>query len=224
MRVASILLGVALDEGLVTKLPGAEGREQVWPDEAIEAFCATAVAMGRRSMALAVRMGADFGQREGDILRMHRGQRKEDVMRIRPQKTRRRTNRVIEVPILPELAQMLDETPKDATVYVISEETGGPYKPDNFRHLFAEIRAQAGIDQIAREHGIEGGLLYMDLRRTAIVHLGRAGSSVPEIAAVTGHSISRSAAILEVYLPRDSTMAAAAIAKLDAWRKQKESS
>jgi len=49
MRVASILLGVALDEGLVTvnlanglKLPGAEGREQVWPDEAIEAFCATA--------------------------------------------------------------------------------------------------------------------------------------------------------------------------------------
>src|SRR5262249_48584962 len=47
MCVASILLGVALDEGLVTvnlakglKLPGAEGREQVWPDDAIEAFCA----------------------------------------------------------------------------------------------------------------------------------------------------------------------------------------
>jgi integrase len=228
MRVASILLGVALDEGLVTvnlakglKLPGADGREQVWPDEAIEAFCATAIAMGRRSMALAVRMGADFGQREGDILRMHRGQRRGDVMQIRPQKTRRRTNRVIEVPILPELAQMLDETPKEHTVYVISEETGGPYKPDNFRHLFAEIRAKAGIDEIAREHGIEGGLLYMDLRRTAIVHLGRAGSSVPEIAAVTGHSISRTAAILETYLPRDSNMAAAAIAKLDAWRKRK---
>jgi hypothetical protein len=116
---------------------------------------------------------------------------------------------------------MLDETPKEATVYVISEETGGPYKADNFRHLFAEIRAKAGIDEIAREHGIDGGLLYMDLRRTAIVHLGRAGSSVPEIAAVTGHSISRTAAILEIYLPRDSSMAAAAIAKLDAWRRQK---
>ena len=90
---------------------------------------------------------------------------------------------------------MLDETPKDATVYIINEETGGPYKPDNFRHLFAEIRAKAGIDQIAREHGIEGGLLYMDLRRTAIVHLARAGSSVPEIAAVTGHSITRTAPV-----------------------------
>jgi hypothetical protein len=48
MRVGSILLGVALDEGLITvnlakglKLPGAEGREQVWSDEAIETFCAT---------------------------------------------------------------------------------------------------------------------------------------------------------------------------------------
>jgi hypothetical protein len=231
IRVASILLGVALDEGLITvnfakglKLPGAEGREQVWPDEAIEAFCATALKKGRRSMALAVRMGADFGQREGDILRMNRNQRRENVMRIRPQKTRRRTNRVIEVPVLPELTQMLDETPKEATVYVISEETGAPYKPDNFRHLFAEIRAEAGIDQIALEHGIEGGLLFMDLRRTAIVHLARAGSSVPEIAAVTGHSIARTAAILEIYLPRDSVMAASAIAKLDVWRKGKETS
>jgi len=44
---------------------------------------------------------------------------------------------------------------------------------------------------------------------------------VPEIAAVTGHSISRTAAILEIYLPRDSNMAATAIAKLDAWRKRK---
>src|SRR5262249_1204878 len=159
------------------KLPGAEGREQVWPDEAIEAFCATAIAMGRRSIALAVRMGADFGQREGDILKMHRGQRGGAVMQIRPQKTRHRPNSTVEVPLLTALGQVLDETPKQHTVYVISEETGGPYRSDNFRHLFAEIRAKAGIDRIAREHGIEGGLLYMDLRRTAIVHLGRAGSS-----------------------------------------------
>ena len=61
----------------------------------------------------------------------------------------------------------------------------------------------------------------MDLRRTAVVHLARAGCSVPEIAAITGHSVSLTVSILEVYLPRDSEMAAAAIAKLDAWRRQK---
>jgi len=62
---------------------------------------------------------------------------------------------------------------------------------------------------------------FMDLRRTAVVHLARAGCSVPEIAAITGHSVSLAVSILEVYLPRDSEMAAAAIAKLDAWRRQK---
>lgn len=228
MRVASILLGVAVDEGSITtnlakglKLPGAEGRDQVWPDEAITKFCATATAMNRRSFALAVRMASDLGQRQGDILAMHRGQRRGMAMVIRPQKTRRRVKKPILVPILPELADMLERGPTVGTVYVISEETGQPYKPDTFRHIFAEIRAAAGIDEIAQRHGIEGNLLFMDLRRTAVVHLARAGCSVPEIAAITGHSVSHTVSILEVYLPRDSEMAAAAIAKLDAWRRQK---
>jgi integrase len=228
LRVASILLGVAIDEGLIPsnlakglKLPGTEGRDQVWPDEAIVTFCSSAAAMNRRSVALAVRMASDLGQREGDILAMHRGQRRGMAMLIRPEKTRRRVRKAIQVPILPELARLLDESPKGATVYVISEETGQPYKADNFRHVFAEIRAASGIDEIARQRGIEGGLRFMDLRRTAVVHLARAGCSVPEIAAITGHSVSRTVSILEVYMPRDSEMAAAAIAKLDAWRRQK---
>lgn len=203
------------------KLPGTEGRDQVWPDETVITFCSTAIAMNRRSVALAVRMASDLGQREGDILAMHRGQRRGMAMLIRPEKTRRRVKKAVQVPILPELAHMLDESPKGATVYVLSEETGQPYKADNFRHVFAEIRAAAGIDEIARQYGIEGGLLFMDLRRTAVVHLARAGCSVPEIAAITGHSVSRTVSILEVYLPRDSEMAAAAIAKLDAWRRQR---
>lgn len=228
LRVASILLGVAVDEGFIAtnlakglKLPTAEGRDQVWPDEAIAKFCATAIEMNRRSVALAVRMASDLGQREGDILAMHRGQRHDGLMVIRPQKTRRRTRKPIQVPLLPELARLLDEAPKTSTIYVISEETGQPYRPDNFRHVFAEIRAAAGIDDIAERHGIEGGLLFMDLRRTAVVHLARAGCSVLEIAAITGHSISRTVSILEVYLPRDAQMAAAAIAKLAAWRDRK---
>ena len=76
MRVASILLGVAVDEGSITtnlakglKLPGAEGRDQVWPDEAITKFCATATAMNRRSFALAVRMASDLGQRNAQSWR-----------------------------------------------------------------------------------------------------------------------------------------------------------
>ena len=103
---------------------------------------------------MAVRMASDLGQREGDILTVHRGQRSGMSILIRPQKTRRRLNRVIQVPLLPDLARMLDENPDGATVYVISEETGKPYKADNFRHGFAEIRATAGIDEIAVSSGL----------------------------------------------------------------------
>ncbi len=54
-----------------------------------------------------------------------------------------------------------------------------------------------------------------DLRRAAVVNLARAGATVPEIAAVTGHSIDRTQAILEVYLPRDAHMARAAILRVE---------
>ncbi len=48
-----------------------------------------------------------------------------------------------------------------------------------------------------------------------MVNLARAGATVPEIAAITGHSIDRTQSILEVYLPRDTHMARAAIVKLE---------
>ena len=54
-----------------------------------------------------------------------------------------------------------------------------------------------------------------DLRRTAAVRLAEAGATVPEIAAVTGHSIDRTERIMEVYVPRTRAMAVAAIEKLE---------
>ncbi len=47
------------------------------------------------------------------------------------------------------------------------------------------------------------------------MRLAEAGASVPEIAAVTGHSIERTTQILEVYVPRTRAMAVAAIEKLE---------
>ena len=54
-----------------------------------------------------------------------------------------------------------------------------------------------------------------DLRRTFLVELARAGATVPEIAANTGHSIKHTTAIFEHYLPRDVQMARAGIIKLE---------
>ena len=61
-------------------------------------------------------------------------------------------------------------------------------------------------------------LQFRDLRRTAIVRLAEACATVPEIASISGHTIDRCQRILEVYLPRNSKMAKAAVDKLEKYK------
>jgi hypothetical protein len=51
-----------------------------------------------------------------------------------------------------------------------------------------------------------------------VVRLAEAGCSVPEIAAITGHELTRTTQILETYLPRNAAMARNAIARLEEHR------
>ena len=69
-----------------------------------------------------------------------------------------------------ELATALATTPKMSTHLVVSEITMRPYKADNFRAVFADLRRAAGIADVQ----------FMDLRRTAVVRLAEAGCTVPE--------------------------------------------
>jgi integrase len=172
----------------------------------VDRFCATAINADRRSVAVAVRLAVNLGQREGDILRLTWAQHDADGFKIR----QRKTGAHIQVPVAAELADALASTPKTSTSIVVSEITKGPYKADNFRAVFADIRKRAGIADVQ----------FMDLRRTAVVRLAEAGCTVPEISAITGHSVDTTQKILEVYLPRTSTMAKHAIAKLESYRAQ----
>ena len=88
---------------------------------------------------------------------------------------------------------------------MVSETTNRPYKRYHFTHEFRRIRDLAGITS----------LQFRDLRRSAVVRLAEAGCTVPEIAAITGHQLGRTARILETYLPRTAPMARAAIRKLE---------
>jgi hypothetical protein len=56
-----------------------------------------------------------------------------------------------------------------------------------------------------------------------VVRLAEAGCTVPEIAAITGHQLDRTARILETYLPRTAPLARAAIRKLELHRRRTES-
>lgn len=106
--------------------------------------------------------------------------------------------------MLPELAAAVAQAPQDTLYLVISEGTQRPYSFYNFSHLAAAVIKAAGIE----------GRTFPDLRRNAVVRLALAGCTIPEIAAITGHSYQRCTEILETYLPRTTEAARNAIVKL----------
>ena len=212
LRVLRILLAFAVDEGELERNPAEKmrlkvspPRHQLWMPEQIANFVATAETKGRPSIGLAVRMGEGLGQREGDNLRLGWTAYDGTVVRLR----QRKTGKLIDVPVIADLRQALDQAPRTAATIVVSETTGKPYAEHNFVHLFREIATAAGLPT---------DLQYRDLRRTAVVRLAEAGCSVPEIAAITGHSLRTATQILETYLPRNTTMARNAIARLEEHR------
>ncbi len=206
-KFAVFLEAVERDFTAEVKLKGRPPRQVVWLDEQVEAFRSTARAQGRDSLALAVLLGANLGQREGDLLTLPWSAYDGQSIELRQGKT----GALVSVPAVEELRQALDRAPRKSPQIIVSETTGRPYREDNFRHVFADIRAAAGLD----------GLQFMDLRRTAVVWLAEAGCEIYEISAITGHSLKHTVAILEVYLPRNAAMARNAIAKLSEYRNRR---
>lgn len=205
---------------LVTPPP----REAIWTDAQIAAFIAAAVKANRPSLALAVRIAGDIGPRRGDVVRLPPTSYQEGRFTFRPRKNRREKlgfkGKIVTVRVLPELRQMLDDygaktvdniTP---TTIIVNETTGMPYLEDTFTHDFREI-----ADTCPGLVWTDGTpLLYMDLRRTAVINLARAGCTIPEIAAITGHSMKTVHQILETYLPMDAERADNGVTKLEAHR------
>lgn len=222
LRVLRIVLGVAMDEGyrddnpaLKLGLHTAGGDSEPWSAEDIEAFCETAIRMGYRSMALAVRCGECLGQREGDTLRFARAQFdvKRNLFAITQSKTRtrrkpRKPGTRLEIPVLPELRSEIEASPIASPVLIVHEGTGRPYKEDHFRHLFAEIREKAGLPKDRK---------FMHLRHTCATRLGEAGCSDDLIRSVTGH---KDRGVVSRYVKPNSTMSRAAIRLLVKNRKR----
>ena len=125
-----------------------------------------------------------------------------DTITIRQQKT----GKLVEVPCVAVLRDALDEARGKRTgTVIVAGRNGQRLIEDTWRDAFNISRDKAGL----------GHLQARDLRRTAVVNLARAGATVPEIAAITGHSIDRTQWILETYLPRDVHMARAGILKME---------
>jgi hypothetical protein len=214
LSVLRLLLEFAYNRGLLPANPAKDpkiivppARDQVWSDAQLDAAITKARELGRPSIALALRLGADTAQCVGDVLSLPWKRLRDDEIVVRQAKGKKWVN----VPLLDELAAALAELPRGAgdQPIVVVEGSEQPYSYSYFSH---ELRRIMDAAELPRD------LEFRDLRRTAVVHMGRAGLAPSLITAVTGHTIDECLKILEVYMPRDSEMARRAIALMRTYR------
>ncbi len=142
----------------------------------------------------------------------------------------RKTKAWIEVPVLGEVRTALEASIATAragqsTAIILDDRRGtqgrvaiyaGEAGQTRFQRDFAEVRsaAIAAAERAAEPELAEelATLQFRDLRRTCVVYLGELGLDAHLIAAITGHDIDETQAILKTYMPRTTGRAARAIA------------
>jgi len=211
--VLTRILGVAQDHDLIAHNPahkmglaGSGKRDQLWTDADIERFLGHCTGPHGAALALHFQLMIHTAQRPGDCWAMQWQAYDGRKVKLVQQKT----GKPLWIDCPARLVAVLDEARKQAGgMAMIAAPDGQRLGLPVLRKAFSNTRARAGLDHLQAR----------DLRRTAIVRLAEAGCTVPEIAAISGHNVDRTAQILEVYLPRTRAMASSAIAKLDEYRK-----
>jgi integrase len=215
MMVFARILSWALDGGIVPANPCARaGRlyranraDKVWTDDDETNFLAKSPA----HLHLALLLGINTGQREGDLLRLairaYDGQKIRLLQRKSQRKGGGQPVRVV-IPVTGALKEALDKAIAGRGPFemILLTSRGTPWTESGFRASWRKACAAAGIV----------GVTFHDLRGTAVTRLAIAGCSEPEIASITGHSLRDVRSILDAnYLHRDPALAESAIRKLE---------
>jgi integrase len=152
----------------IDKLSDSTRRDIIWTDEQIAAFKATATA----PMVLALELARWTGQRQGDLLRLTWTAYDGQYLTLRQQKT----GAGVRVKVAAELKALLDAQKRRA-VTIITNRAGRPYT-EGFRASWRKAMAAAGVT----------GVTFHDLRGTFITLAYREGTSIKDIAEVSGHT------------------------------------
>jgi len=173
-------------------------KDRIWSEEDEAKFLAAAP----ERMRLAFLLGLETGQRQGDLLKLPWTAYNGTHLVL----CQNKTAKPIKVRVSATLKAALDAAPKRA--------------PTILTNLNGEAWTAAGFSSVwrkaSRAAGITPGLAFTDLRGSCVTRLAKAGSTVPEIAAVSGHSLRGVQEILtRHYLSLDSDLADAAISKLE---------
>jgi integrase len=213
--VLSRILSWAKIEGYVSRNPAildrgerlyhADRSQSIWTANQVAAFMSVASEPIQRAMIMAL----DTGQRQGDLLKLTwNGYTRDSEGRRWIELRQSKTGRRVAVAVTLDLARVLDATHRTAA-QILTNSRGHPWTPNSFRAAWRATAKRAGIT----------GLTFHDIRGTAVTHLAEAGSTAPEIAAVTGHNLRDAESIIDRYLGRTKPLALSAIHRLEKKRK-----
>jgi integrase len=170
--------------------------DKIWLPEHVEAFMRIASA----EMKVALMLAMHTGQRQGDLRRLSWSGYDGKRIALRQSKGKK----VVAIKCTNALRSLLDKMERKSVV-IMTTPSGRPWTKRYFNEHWHAASVAAGVAE----------LHFHDLRGTAITMLAEAGCTVPEIAAITGHTFKHVTHILETYLSRTRHLADAAIIKLE---------
>ncbi|GJD31437.1 hypothetical protein PMNALOAF_2696 [Methylobacterium adhaesivum] len=191
--------------------------DKLWLPEHVEAFNAKA----HEHLRVVLTLALHTGQRQGDLLALRWTAYDGEAISLKQSKT----GAEVYIPCTAALRETLDglrkassELPEGAPGrdFVLVNSVGKPW----VRTAFSTAWDRAFDLAFPRLKPGEKGtappdLHFHDLRGTAVTMLAEAGCTVPEIASITGHTLSSVTKILERYLSRTKMLARSAIEKLE---------
>jgi integrase len=188
------------------RLYKGERSDKIWTDEQLEAFYEKAPA----HLHLALALGFWTGQRQRDLLRLRWSDYDGTHIRLRQKKK----GAYVRVPVAQQLKRALDARKAQlqqnekmkACETILTTTRYSSWTGSGFHSSWDKACEKAGVV----------GVTYHDLRGTAVTRLALAGSTVPQIASLTGHSLKDVEEILDRhYLGGKTELAEQAIRKLE---------
>lgn len=181
----------------IDRLYSGSRRESVWTPAQISAFRAGAPA----HLLLAFEMALHTAQRQGDLLSLSW----KDYDGIYLQFHQSKGDKKLKVRVHSKLKAMLDALERDK-LRILVNSRGRPWTKDGFKTSWGKMCDRLKID----------GVTFHDLRGTFITERAREGSSVENIAKISGHSTSEVKSVLERhYLADDQGSSDAVILRME---------
>ncbi len=210
LTVMSAVFSYAKSKGRIARNPlerferiyEADRSEIIWTESDVLTFMRDAPVELQRAMILAIHTG----QRYGDLVRLRWSDFDGEAICLKQSKTKMR----VWIKATSALKMMLDTTPKRGP-FILTRANGTPWHTaKNDKELGKQWREHMVACGLYSDN-VSTRLRFNDLRGTAVTLLAEAGATVPQIAAITGHTLQSVTRVLERYLSRTKRLAEAAI-------------